>query len=83
MEICHTLGMIQDYFTKALQGSQFHHFCNTILGIHEDDITSYNEPGRELLEEQKIKLGRKKRGSDSCQTCRRLMQPMRVLGEVS
>ena len=38
MEICHTLGMIQDYFTKALQGSQFHHFCNTIIGIHKDDI---------------------------------------------
>ena len=34
-----TIGV---YFTKALQGSQFSCFCNIIIGIHEDDIHSYN-----------------------------------------
>ena len=58
MEFCPTLDMIRDYFTKALQGSQFHRFCNIILGIHEDDIPSYNAYRRALLEEVKIKLER-------------------------
>ena len=38
MEFCPTFDMIGDYFTKALQGSQFHRFCNIVIGIHEDDI---------------------------------------------
>ena len=49
MELCTTLDMIGDYFTKALQGYQFISLCNIIIGIHEDDITSYNAYGRELI----------------------------------
>ena len=60
MELCPTLEMIREYFTKALQGSQFCHFCDIILGIHEDEIPSYNEFGRAFIEEQKIKLERNK-----------------------
>ena len=44
------LDLTGDYFTKALQGSQFRRFRNIIIGIHEDDIPSYNTPGRALLE---------------------------------
>ena len=44
------------YFTKDLQGSQFHRFSNIILGIHENDIPSYNASGGEFFEEQKIKI---------------------------
>jgi hypothetical protein len=39
VEYCPTLDMIADYFTKPLQGSQFHRFRNLILGIEEIDIT--------------------------------------------
>ena len=56
--------MIGYYFTKSLQGYQFRRFCNTNLGIHEDDIPSYNMSGRALLEERKIKLERDK--EESC-----------------
>ena len=42
MELYPTLDMIGDYFTKELQGSQIRHFHNIILGITEDEITSYN-----------------------------------------
>ena len=56
MEFCPTFDMIGDYFTKALQGSQLRRFRNIILGIHEDDIPSYNASGRALIKEQKIKL---------------------------
>ena len=52
--------MIEDYFTKALQGSQFRRFRNIVLGIYEDGITAYNASGRALLEEQKIKLKKDK-----------------------
>ena len=52
--------MIGDYFTKALQESQFCRFCNIILGIHEDDIPSYNASGRALLEERELKLKKEK-----------------------
>ena len=45
---------------KALQGYQFSCFRNIIIGIHEYDINSYNESGRSLLEEKKIKLDRDK-----------------------
>ena len=38
VEFCPTFDMIGDYFTKALQGSQFRRFRNILLGIHEDDI---------------------------------------------
>ena len=37
-----TFDMIGDYFTKALQGSQFGRFCNIVIGIHKDDIPAYN-----------------------------------------
>ena len=50
VEFCTTFDMIGDYFKKALQGSQFRRFRNIILGIHEDDIPSYNASGRALLE---------------------------------
>ena len=40
VEFCPTFDMIRDYFTKALQGSQFRRFHNIVLGIHEDDITA-------------------------------------------
>ena len=40
VEFSPTLYMIGDYFTKSLQGYQFHCFCNIMLGIHKDDITS-------------------------------------------
>ena len=60
VEFCPTFDMIGDYFTKALQGSQFRRFCNIVLGIHEDDIPAYNESGRALLEERKLKLNKEK-----------------------
>ena len=56
VEFCPTFDMIGDYFTKALQGSQFRQFRNIIHGIHEDDIIDYNEYGRPLLEERKLKF---------------------------
>ena len=52
MECCPTLDMIEDYFTKALQGFQFRWFHNIILGIHEDDIPAYNSSGIAFLEER-------------------------------
>ena len=54
---------IGDYFTKALQKSQFHQFCNIVLRIHEDDIPAYNASGRALLEEQRLKLKKEKEES--------------------
>ena len=60
VEFFPTFDMIGDYFTKALQGSQFCRFRNIVLGIHEDDIPAYNASGRALLEEQKIKLNKEK-----------------------
>ena len=60
VEFCPTFDMIGDYLTKALQGSQFHRFCNTVLGIHEDSIPAYNASARVLLEEQKLKLKKEK-----------------------
>ena len=54
MELCPTLEMIVDYFTKSLQGYQVHSYRNSIIGIHEYDIPSYNAPGVALLEEKKI-----------------------------
>ena len=60
MEFCPTFDMIGDYFTKALQGSQFRRFHNIILGIHEDDIPAYNASGRALFEERKLKLKKQK-----------------------
>ena len=63
MELCPTLDMIGDYLTKALQGSQFRHFRNIILGIHEDDIPSYtyNAPGRSFIEQRKVKIKKNKK----------------------
>ena len=52
--------MIEDYFTKALEGSQFCQLRNIIFSIHEDDITAYNASGRALLEEQKLKFKQEK-----------------------
>ena len=50
VEFCPTFDMIRDYFTKALQGSQFRRFHNIVLGIHEDEIPAYNAYGRALIE---------------------------------
>ena len=58
MEFCLTVDMIKDYFTKALQGSQFCCFQNIILGIYEYEIPFNNGSEREFLEERKIKLDR-------------------------
>ena len=58
VEFCPTFDMIGDYFTKALQGSQFRQFCNIVLGIHEDYIPAYNTSRRALLEERKLKLNK-------------------------
>ena len=60
MEFFPTLDMIEGYFTKALQGSQFHRLRSIILGIHKDDIPDYNAYGRALLEERKLKLKKEK-----------------------
>ena len=60
VEICPTFDMIGDYFTKALQGSQFRRFLNIILGIHEDDIPANNASGRGLLAEQKLNMKKEK-----------------------
>ena len=63
VEFCPTFDMIGDYFTKALQGSQFRRFCDIVLGIHEDDIPAYNTYGRASLEERKLKLNKQKEES--------------------
>ena len=55
------LDMIGDYFTKALQGYQFRHFRNIIVGTHEDDIPAYNASGRDFLELKKLKLKKEKK----------------------
>ena len=60
VEFCPTFDMIRDYFTKALQGSQFCQFRKIILGIHEDDIPAYNASGRVLLKERKLKFKKDK-----------------------
>ena len=54
MDLCPTLYMIRDYFTKALQGYQSFRFCNIILGIHIYEIPSYSLFVRALLEKLKI-----------------------------
>ena len=61
MEFCPTLEIIGDYFTKALQVYQCCCFRNIIIGIHEDDIPSYNSSGRAFFEEQKVKLYKDKK----------------------
>ena len=61
VEFCPTLVIIGDYFTKAIQGSQFRCFHNIIISIHDDDFPSYNASGRELLKEQKVKLEKEKK----------------------
>ena len=43
------IGHSQIMFTKSLQGSQFQHFRNTILGILEDDIPVFNTSRNTLL----------------------------------
>ena len=50
VKFCPTLDMIGYYFTKALQGFQFHLFRNIIIGIHEDDMPAYNTYVNALLE---------------------------------
>ena len=50
VEFCTTLDIIEDYFTKSLQVSQSSSFRNSILGIHEYYIPSYNTFARALLE---------------------------------
>ena len=56
VEFCPTFDMIGDYFTNALQGSQFCRFRNIVLGIHEDEIPAYDVSGRALIEERKLKM---------------------------
>ena len=51
MEFSTTLNMIRDYLKMEQQVSQFRHFHRIIIGIHEDDIPSYNDSRRALLEE--------------------------------
>ena len=55
-----TMDMIGNYFTKAFQIFQFRCFRNIVIGIHEDDIHSYNVSRRGLVEERKIKPYREK-----------------------
>ena len=52
VEFCPTFDMIGDYFTKALQGSQFCRFRNIVLGIYEDEIPAYNVSGTILRNRQ-------------------------------
>ena len=59
MEFCPTLDTIGDYFIMALQGSQLRLFRNINIGINEDDIPAYNAFGRALLEELKLKRGKR------------------------
>ena len=60
MEFCPTLDMIGDYFTKALQVSQFRRLRNIIFGIHEDDIPAYKASGISLFAEREIKFKKEK-----------------------
>jgi hypothetical protein len=52
VEYCPTLDMIGDYFTKPLQGSLFRKFRNTILGVDEADIPTYNANARAMLKKR-------------------------------
>ena len=61
MEFCPTLDIIGDYFTGALHGYQLRRFRNIILGIHEDDIPSFNAFRRALIPGRRINYGRKKK----------------------
>ena len=61
MKFCTTLDTIRHYSTKELQGSKLLRFHNIIIGIHEDDIPSYNAPGRAFIENQKIKPEKEKK----------------------
>ena len=60
VENCPTFDMIGDYFTKALQGSQFRQLRNIIIGIHKDIIPAYNASGGALLEKRKLKFKKEK-----------------------
>ena len=60
VEFCPNFDIIGDYFTKALQGSQFRRFRNIVLSIHEDGIPAYNASVISLLEERKLKLKKEK-----------------------
>ena len=60
VELFPTLDMIDNYVTKSLQESQFFRFRDIIIGVHEDDIPSYNTSRRSLIEERKIKIDRYK-----------------------
>ena len=51
-----TLDMIGHYFTKGLQGYQYHFCFNITHGLHDDDILSYNESRRGFLDEKNLKL---------------------------
>ena len=45
------MEIIEDYFTKALQGSQFRRFRHIIIGIHEYEILSYDASEKQFIEE--------------------------------
>ena len=63
VEFTPTLDMIENYFTKELQGSKLCRFRNIIIGIHEDYIPAYNEYGGSFIEEKKLKLKKEKEES--------------------
>ena len=54
VEFCTAPDTIGAYFTKALQVYPLCTFGNIIIGIHKDDIPSYNVYGGDLLEKLKI-----------------------------
>ena len=83
MELWTTLDMIRYYFTKSLQEYQFRCFHNIILGIHEDDIHSYNASRVSLLEQVNIILEREKEHTHkSSKNCKQLRQLRIVLGRI-
>ena len=55
VEFYPTLDIIGDYFTNALQGSQFLRFCYIILSMNENDIHSYNFSGRAFLDKNETR----------------------------
>ena len=59
IEYCPTGDMVGDYHTKPLQGKQFRHFRNVILGIdnaNDNAIKGYNDAAKALLKAKKEKL---------------------------
>ena len=55
VKYCPILEIIGDYFVEPLQGSLFQRFRNLMLGIKEDDISSYNAKAVEAIKQKKAK----------------------------